>query len=229
MTISFEHGDPWADRLSEYLDGVLTGPETREIEAHLQTCERCRTSLADLRAVIERLHADQPDQVADGSWSGILGRLKPITPDTYAPSGRARRYSRGIPTRTLRRITAVAALTVAFAGGIWTGASLSLARAAWTPPGWLHIWPRGRESLPRRSQRTPTPAADSILDQWTPLRRALTSLDQQIASITNTLQNERGNKALQRMLERLIRQRNDIRTLLDSATSAAPSIGVPER
>ena len=39
------------DILSDYHDGVLTGPRKTECEAHLTTCEQCRKDLRAIRAV----------------------------------------------------------------------------------------------------------------------------------------------------------------------------------
>ena len=41
--------DQWTDRLSEYLDGELTGPERTTLEAHVASCDACRTTLDELR------------------------------------------------------------------------------------------------------------------------------------------------------------------------------------
>src|SRR5207249_9197855 len=35
--------DQWTDRLSEYLDGEISGPERTTLEAHVASCDACRT------------------------------------------------------------------------------------------------------------------------------------------------------------------------------------------
>jgi Putative zinc-finger len=221
MTTPFDTDDPWASRLSEYLDGTLREHEARELEAHLQSCERCRTSLAELSAVVERLRADPMDDAPTDAWARIASRLAPdvaYTPRTVRAGIRG--YAGGVESRTLRRITAAAALSVTFVGGIWAGATLCLAGSAWTPPGWMHILPRG-QSLPRRVQRTFPPfAADSVLEQWAPLRRSIADLDVEIARATRALENEPGNKTLERLIQQLKREQNDLRAVLDSASAS---------
>jgi hypothetical protein len=65
----------------------------------------------------------------------------------------------------------------------------------------------------------PSRPTDSILDEWTPLRRLLSGLDQQLAGATSALANQPGNKALERVVLRLTRERDNLRSLLDSATT----------
>src|SRR5512142_2693307 len=67
--------DKWTDRLSEYLDDELDVAETAALEAHLQTCAECATTLQQLRAVVARA-----DQIVDRPperdlWAGIAARM----------------------------------------------------------------------------------------------------------------------------------------------------------
>jgi anti-sigma factor RsiW len=225
MTTPFENDDPWANRLSEYLDGVLGESETHAVDGHLQSCERCRDSLLELRAVLYHLRADPMDQLPETAWPRIAARLTTSAlGDTRGARGRVRGSSRGIPRGMVRRITAAAALTLTLVGGIWAGASLCLAGTAWTPPGWMHIGSRGPRTIPRRAQPTvPSYAGDSLIDEWAPLRRSVSDLDQQIADGTRALEGEPQNKTLERVLQQLIRERSNLQTLLDSAAPNARS------
>jgi hypothetical protein len=225
MTNLFENDDPWQDRLSEYLDGLLTEPETRALEEHLQTCESCQTALAELRSVVERLHGDRLDPTPEGVWPRIASRLTrgQLTGDHRQRDIR-RRSARTPEAATLRRIAAAASLTLTLAGGIWVGAFLCVAGPAWSPPGWMHL--KLRESPPspvRRpsSTRQPANASDSILDAWTPLRRSLGALDQQLSDADSALRSQPENRALQRVVEQLVRERKNLQALLDSVTSTA--------
>src|SRR5256885_12394004 len=53
------------DRLSEYLDGELTGSERTTLEAHVASCDACRTTLDELRRVVTNARAldDRPPTV----------------------------------------------------------------------------------------------------------------------------------------------------------------------
>jgi hypothetical protein len=225
MTNSFENGDPWQDRLSEYLDGLLSESERRELESHLTTCDRCRAAVADLQSVVDRLRADRVDEVPESSWPRIASRLATRSGvEARFAGGWLGRSPRGLQSSTLRRVTAAAALTVTFMGGIWTGAYLCLTRSAWALPGWMHIWPRGSNSLPLRVQRAlPSYAADSLADEWRPLRRSVRDLDQQLAATKNALTKEPADKSLQQLLQQLTHERNNLRALLDSLTRRSPS------
>ena len=72
--------DPWAERLSEFLDGELSPAETAELERHLLECSSCRSALRQLRTVVARLsgdvagHADQPTHQG---WSRIEDAIAP--------------------------------------------------------------------------------------------------------------------------------------------------------
>ena len=54
--------DAYTDRLSDYLDGEdLSARDRAEIDAHLETCSRCQTTLAELKEVAARA-ASLPDR-----------------------------------------------------------------------------------------------------------------------------------------------------------------------
>jgi hypothetical protein len=219
MTTSFENGDPWQDRLSEYLDGLLTEPEMRALEDHLATCESCRTALAELRAVLVRLKADRVDEAPEAGWPRIASRLPTRTlQNARAARGTLRGSSLGIQTATLRKITAAAVLTLTFVGGVWAGVSLCLAESAWTPPGWMRLNMRASQRVSGGVKRTTAPLpADSILDEWTSLRRSISALDQQLVDVTSALEKEPDNRDLRRLVQRLTIERDNLRSLLDSA------------
>jgi len=51
------------ERLSDYLDGDLSGASLEELEGHLETCDECRAELESLRQTLS-----------------VLGGLKPVDP-----------------------------------------------------------------------------------------------------------------------------------------------------
>ncbi len=67
--------DQWSDRLSDYLDGDLTGAEQAELETHLQGCAGCTALLADLRRVVARARALEDRPPTRDLWPGIAGRI----------------------------------------------------------------------------------------------------------------------------------------------------------
>ena len=71
--------DPWAERLSDFLDGELNDSKAAELEQHLGECVSCRQSLSQLRAVIARLGGDplQPsDQPSHRGWNRIEASIR---------------------------------------------------------------------------------------------------------------------------------------------------------
>jgi anti-sigma factor RsiW len=88
--------DTITDRLSDYVDGELSGAERQEIEAHLTSCAACRTVLQDLRTIAEtasRLPGALPDR---DLWTGIALRVNDAAAVT-APTRVRRRFSFTMP------------------------------------------------------------------------------------------------------------------------------------
>ena len=46
--------DVWTDRLSDYIDGELSEADKDSVERHIDTCDECRATVAQLRAVASR-------------------------------------------------------------------------------------------------------------------------------------------------------------------------------
>jgi tetratricopeptide (TPR) repeat protein len=113
--------DKWTDRLSEYLDDELGADERRELEAHLSGCVSCRTTLDELRAVVERART-VGDRAPDADlWPGIAERI--------AAAGRSRRYTFSMP-----QLAAAAIVLMALSGGaVW------LTRPADPPPAQVAV------------------------------------------------------------------------------------------
>jgi anti-sigma factor RsiW len=67
------------EELSAHVDGRLSPAESARLERHLASCEACRRRLAELRAVVEGLHALPPVPV---SRSFVLrpGQVKGMAP-----------------------------------------------------------------------------------------------------------------------------------------------------
>ncbi len=67
--------DQWTARLSEYLDGEVTPAEQAALEAHLASCDACRTTLEELRRVVTNARAlDDRPPTAD-LWPSVAARI----------------------------------------------------------------------------------------------------------------------------------------------------------
>ena len=69
-------------RLSDYLDGLLAGPERAELEAHANSCMNCAPLLASVRSLVGEMHAmeslEAPPRLVYAILDKTLGpRLSP--------------------------------------------------------------------------------------------------------------------------------------------------------
>jgi Putative zinc-finger len=112
--------DVFTDRLSDYLDNELSAAERASVEAHLDTCAGCRTTLEELRAVIERAAALSDVPPDHELWSGVAARI--ARPDaTISP------FRRAISARlsfTLPQVAAASLALMVLSGGlVWMARS----------------------------------------------------------------------------------------------------------
>jgi hypothetical protein len=106
--------DQWTDRLSAYLDGDLSLAERAALDAHLAECEACRSTVSELRRVVNRAHA-LVDRPVDGDlWAGIATRIGAAGAPVVDLS--ARRARRGV-SFTMPQLAAAAVLLLAVGAG----------------------------------------------------------------------------------------------------------------
>lgn len=71
---------PWADRLSEYVDGDLDTKDRAALEQHLSGCAECRDAVAAIRRVRDWLKSDSikpTDAPSATEWAAIAQRIAP--------------------------------------------------------------------------------------------------------------------------------------------------------
>ncbi len=120
--------------LSAYLDGELSWSEQAALEAHLERCPRCASTLAELRRVVARAASLEDRPPAADLWSGIVERIdRPngqassddgsgegaevvdIRPRLGSPKPRARRIALSLP-----QLAAASVGLIALSGGaVW--------------------------------------------------------------------------------------------------------------
>ena len=122
--------DTWTDRLSEYVDGTLSGSERAALEAHLAGCAACTTTLDELRRVVARARGLEDRPPAADLWPGIAERIG-VSPDVVPLSARrrARRLSFSVPQLI------AASIALALVGGAAVRLALPRGRAALTLEG----------------------------------------------------------------------------------------------
>src|SRR5712691_12042701 len=105
--------DEWTDRLSEYLDGELTSPERTAFEAHLASCDACRTTLDELRRVVTNARALDDRPPAADLWPAVAARIGLSARSKTRPV--VRRFSFTVP----QLAAASVALALLSGGGAW--------------------------------------------------------------------------------------------------------------
>lgn len=105
----------WTDRLSEYLDGELSGDETGAVEARLAEDAELRAVLDQLRAV-KQTAATQPDLRAPGGlWQDVEARIEMSGSPAGEPHERERERRAGLRRRlmfTLPQLAAAAGIVL---------------------------------------------------------------------------------------------------------------------
>src|SRR5438094_10345090 len=104
----------WADRLSQYPDGELAAPERTTLEAHLASCDACRTTLEELRRVVTNARALDDRPPAADLWPAVAARIGLSPREQARPV--VRRFSFTVPQ--LPAASVVLALLSAGAAGL---------------------------------------------------------------------------------------------------------------
>src|SRR5881392_897519 len=100
--------DQWTDRLSQYLDGELAAPERTTLEAHLASCDVCRTTLEELRRVVTNARALDDRPPSADLWPAVAARI--------GLSSRARPVVRRF-SFTVRQLAAASVVLALLSGG----------------------------------------------------------------------------------------------------------------
>ncbi|MCZ0935190.1 MAG: zf-HC2 domain-containing protein [Gemmatimonadetes bacterium] len=126
MTDREQRKDRFRDRLSEYLDGSLGVEEEVLIERHLERCEDCARTLAELEDVVDRAASLGPREPVEDLWPGIAARigarsagLAGAAPDTSEAPAR-RRPPAGLIARFAPQLAAGIALAWLSGALVWT-------------------------------------------------------------------------------------------------------------
>ena len=132
--------DQWTDRLSEYLDGEITGSERAFLEAHVERCEDCQETLAGLRRVVMRARSLEDRPPTADLWSGVAQRIGvPATRTVVLPA--RRRFTFSLP----QLLAAGIALAVFSASGAWMlhpgGPTVALIQPVPGPSGNVTVTP----------------------------------------------------------------------------------------
>lgn len=81
--------DPWIEKLSEHVDGLLDEAGTRDLLEHLRECAECRAIVEDLRTIAATARAAMPLEPTRDLWPDIAARLSTVERTSDEPSAPA--------------------------------------------------------------------------------------------------------------------------------------------
>lgn len=167
--------DPFTDRLSEYLDDELEPAERGDVDEHLATCDACRATLSELRAVVARASNLSDAAPAADLWPGVAERISARGVTILPFGGKSpRRFSFTLSFTLPQLAAAILAIVVLSAAMIWM-ARLGGERTDFPPVG----------------ARTERQEADDRAPEIRPANFADAAYDEAIADLQQTLKAER--------------------------------------
>ena len=112
--------DAFTDRLSDYLDGELPPADRLIVEQHLTTCESCRSTVSELRAVVARAQAMTDSGPATDLWPGVAERISAgRRPVVHLRPQTRRRFSFTVSFTLPQLAAAILAVAVLSTAMIW--------------------------------------------------------------------------------------------------------------
>jgi len=61
--------------LNDLADGRLVGRKRSRLEAHIESCERCREALEEIRNIKSKVRQTEAPHAPDGLWGRCMGRI----------------------------------------------------------------------------------------------------------------------------------------------------------
>jgi hypothetical protein len=218
--------DEWFDRLSEYLDGELNVEQQVALEEHLVTCDLCRVTLGELRAVVAAARAVENVPPERDLWPAIAAAIDDHSHPRTVPL-RPRRERRRI-SFTVPQLAAAALLLATVSGAaVWFLASAGDTRAG-TPVSGTIVHAAAAPPADGRLVATIPPDPDfdttvaeleqvlqqkrASLDPATVevLERSMETIDRAIADARAALRADPGNPYLRRQLDSTMRRKLDV-------------------
>jgi len=219
--------DEWVDRLSEYLDGELSVREQAALEEHMVTCDVCRVTLGELRAVIDAARSvDNPPPARD-LWPAVAVAIDAGPAVPIASRRRVRGHHRRISFTVPQLAAAALVLMAASGGAVWYlsgAAGRSPAAVAGTlvqsassaPTGAVLVSttpapdPRFEATVAQLEQTLEQRRAELDPSTVDVLERSLETIDRAIEDARAALGADPGNPYLRNQLESTMQRKIDV-------------------
>jgi anti-sigma factor RsiW len=117
--------DQWTDRLSAYIDGELSQEEGAKLEQHLETCDECKATLQQLKAVVGWAEGYPGREPARDQWSDIGAAISGSQPGVVNIATRRGRDRRLV---TMPRALAAGIVLALVGAGSWWAARATAPR-----------------------------------------------------------------------------------------------------
>jgi len=221
--------DPWIDRLSEHVDGELSGEAEAALVQHLRECARCREAVVELQQVRQLAAAVQATPPATDLWPGIAARIAAPADVVRLEERRPRRWHVSF---TVPQLAAAAVVLMALSGGaVWfaTGGSVGAPTAAAPaltperPPVLLASSETAGYERAISELQQALRNRDQTLDSTTVavLRHSLATIDAAIADARAALEQDPSNPFLYHHLDGTMKKKVEILRRAVSARRAA--------
>jgi anti-sigma factor RsiW len=115
--------EEWTEKLSDYVDGELSGADRRQVEAHLAGCAHCAGILDDLQRIVARARSIDARPPRADLWPAIAGRIGAASHGSAGPlrfpyAATAVQLASRRVSLSLPQLAAAAVLLIAVSGGI---------------------------------------------------------------------------------------------------------------
>lgn len=215
--------DRFRGRLSEYLDGELAPDDHRLVERHLEGCQDCAHTLAQLEAVVEQAQRLAGREPEGDLWPAIAARLGeqdeerlPATFSSLVSANSRRRISLSIP----QLAAAVIVLASVSGGTAWlarSGPAIGTAAGPGDAPGQLVSTAPATANSAEVYAASIAELEQALFDPARPLpaqtearvRRALVTIDRAIEDARQALLEVPDDPYLQEHMTSTMRRKSD--------------------
>jgi anti-sigma factor RsiW len=105
--------------LGDYVDGTLPPARVSAVEAHVDSCTRCRATVADFTAIRGAARTLEPQMPAAHVWTQIAAAVEPEQRRASVETERSSWWRLGTGALAWKPLVAAAVMLVLLSGGTW--------------------------------------------------------------------------------------------------------------